>query len=93
MSVAANRKAVVRLSCAILVVCCTPHLAGVSKKDFLRHYQGMPYRDSRYLGGPQEIPGKVECAYYDLGGEGIAYHDFDTRTMAVAFSIRRTEAT
>lgn len=53
----------------------------------------MPYRDSRYLGGPQEIPGKVECAYYDLGGEGIAYHDFDTRTMAVAFSIRRTEAT
>lgn len=23
----------------------------------------------------QVIPGKIECAFYDLGGEGIAYHD------------------
>jgi hypothetical protein len=23
----------------------------------------------------QKIPGKVECAYYDEGGEGVAYHD------------------
>jgi hypothetical protein len=22
-----------------------------------------------------KIPGKLECAYYDLGGEGVAYHD------------------
>ena len=27
--------------------------------------------------GPQAIPGKVQCAYYDLGGEGVAYHDTD----------------
>ena len=79
MSVTANRKAVGWLSCAILVVFCTPHLAGLSKKDFLRNYKGTPYRDSHYQGGPQEIPGKVECAYYDLGGEGIAYHDFDAK--------------
>ena len=23
----------------------------------------------------QVIPGKIECAWYDLGGEGVAYHD------------------
>ncbi len=78
MSVTAKRKAVWWLSWAILVALCT-ELAEVSKEQFLRNYKGTPYRDSRYQGGPQEIPGKVECAYYDFGGEGIAYHDFDTK--------------
>jgi hypothetical protein len=31
------------------------------------------------MGGPQKIPGKVECAYYDRGGEGVAYHDTDAK--------------
>ncbi|WP_201755441.1 carbohydrate-binding protein [Paenibacillus glycinis] len=39
------------------------------------NYEGKPYRDAKHVGGPQLIPGKVMCAYYDLGGEGIAYHD------------------
>jgi hypothetical protein len=26
----------------------------------------------------QEIPGRIECEYYDSGGEGIAYHDTDS---------------
>ena len=26
---------------------------------------------------PQPIPGRVEAEYYDLGGEGVAYHDSD----------------
>jgi hypothetical protein len=34
-----------------------------------------------YQGGPQKIPGKVQCAYYDLGGEGIAYHDSTAKNM------------
>jgi hypothetical protein len=46
---------------------------------FFEHYKGTPFHDSRYLGGPQKIPGKVYCAYYDLGGEGIAYHDSDAK--------------
>lgn len=25
----------------------------------------------------QKIPGKIECEFYDLGGEGTAYHDTD----------------
>jgi hypothetical protein len=47
--------------------------------DFLTNYKGTPYRDSHYQGGAQNIPGRVECAYYDLGGEGIAYHDTDSK--------------
>jgi hypothetical protein len=42
-------------------------------------YQGKPFHDSVYNGGPQLIPGKVYCAYYDSGGEGIAYHDTDAK--------------
>jgi hypothetical protein len=40
-------------------------------------YQGKPFQDSVYTAGPQAIPGRLECAYYDLGGEGVAYHDTD----------------
>lgn len=39
-------------------------------------YRGSPFFDDT-LGfkGPQIIPGRVELAYYDFGGEGVAYHD------------------
>ncbi|MDR2823835.1 MAG: hypothetical protein LBB41_01385 [Prevotellaceae bacterium] len=39
------------------------------------NYKGSPYSDEKYQDGAQHIPGKVYCAYYDFGGEGIAYHD------------------
>jgi hypothetical protein len=35
--------------------------------------------DAVYRGGAQKIPGKVQCAYYDFGGEGVAYHTDDTK--------------
>lgn len=41
-------------------------------------YQGIPYSDSLYTSGAQEIPGKLQCEYYDLGGEGISWHDTDS---------------
>src|SRR5258708_9652383 len=50
--------------------CASPELKG---------YQGTPFHDSVYHGGPQKIPGRVMCAYYDLGGEGVAYHDADAK--------------
>jgi len=34
-------------------------------------YKGKPFQDTVYTAGPQSIPGRVECAYYDLGGEGV----------------------
>lgn len=38
-----------------------------------KHYKGKPWE-----GVSQEIPGKLECEKYDLGGEEIAYHDKDS---------------
>jgi len=35
-------------------------------------YKGKAFNDSI-----QQIPGKIQCEFYDLGGEGIAYHDSD----------------
>jgi hypothetical protein len=52
------------------------HAAGQSYQE---HYKGTPYQDGRYKRGAQTIPGRVECAYYDLGGEGVAYHDTDSK--------------
>jgi hypothetical protein len=45
-------------------------------------YKGKPFEDSFYKKGAQVIPGKVELGYYDLGGEGVAYHDFDSINQA-----------
>jgi hypothetical protein len=45
----------------------------------LKAYRGKPFQDSVYQGGPQKIPGRVQCAYYDFGGEGVAYHNQDTK--------------
>jgi hypothetical protein len=42
---------------------------------------GQPFHDAAYSGGPQRIPGPVFCAYYDLGGEGVAYHDSDAENQ------------
>jgi hypothetical protein len=44
----------------------------------LGNYKGTPYSDSIYNAGPQIIPGKLQCEYYDFGGEGVAFHDTDS---------------
>jgi hypothetical protein len=41
-------------------------------------YTGTPFHDSSHTNGAQTIPGRIECAWYDLGGEGVAYHDIDS---------------
>ncbi len=38
----------------------------------MKTYKGKPWANKA-----QQIPGKVQCEWYDLGGEGIAYHDAD----------------
>ncbi len=57
----------------------TPSAGMTPVADFPKNYQGIPFTDSKYTGGAQKIPGKVMCAYYDLGGEGVAYHDTDAQ--------------
>lgn len=66
--------------CSLLMLLATSMCASGAAfpKSFPKNYQGTPYRDNRYQGGAQNIPGRVECAYYDSGGEGVAYHDTDS---------------
>jgi hypothetical protein len=64
-----------RRSFLMLGVLCLP----LATFEQTSQYQGKPFHDSKYQGEPQRIPGKVFCAYYDVGGEGIAYHDADAK--------------
>ena len=63
-------KAVFHLFLMVLISSC--------QVDPLGNYKGLPYTDNLYHGGAQTIPGKVQCEYYDLGGQNIAYNDSDT---------------
>ena len=56
---------------ALFLAICAPLL----QAEIPKGYHGKPFKDSRYKAGAQIIPGRVELAYYDLGGEGVAYHD------------------
>jgi hypothetical protein len=64
------------ISRALLILTASFYLAGCAAAG-LKNYAGTPFHDRMYPGGPQKIPGRVQCAYYDLGGEGVAYHDSD----------------
>lgn len=59
------------VACLALAGCQGPNSSNYLPQD----YRGTPYKDSQHPGGPQKIPGKVYCAYYDAGGEGVAFHD------------------
>jgi hypothetical protein len=65
------------LSCGLIVLSMLPTTA--FSQSSLSKYTGVPYHDAKYSNGPQGIPGRVLCAYYDLGGEGVGYHDTDPK--------------
>ncbi|NQT26851.1 carbohydrate-binding protein [candidate division KSB1 bacterium] len=62
----------------VLLLTVTVLLATLCTKNTSSQYSGTPFSDSLYTTGAQIIPGKLQCEYYDLGGEGIAYHDSDS---------------
>jgi hypothetical protein len=68
-----------RKEMSICLLAASMLLATAFSQSFPIQYKGVPFHDSRYQGGPQKIPGRVMCAYYDLGGEGVAYHDTDSQ--------------
>lgn len=68
-----------RLVLAVLFAFFAAAALRASKTNYLKNYKGTPYEDAHYQGGPQKIPGRVEYAYYDRGGEGVAYHDADAK--------------
>ncbi len=51
-------------------------MIAVAQSNLPKTYKGTPYLHAPQI-VPQTIPGKVECAFYDEGGEGVAYHDTD----------------
>ena len=51
-------------------------IAALAQSHLPSRYKGTPYTDAKQR-APQTIPGRVECAFYDNGGEGVAYHDTD----------------
>ena len=56
----------------VLFLCLTAALVLAPRafsQSFLSQYKGVPYSDSRYQGGPQKVPGRVLCAYYDLAAK------------------------
>ena len=60
----------------IIRLCSMGWLLSLSTFSFAQHAQrvfGKPWNNAI-----QEIPGKIQCEFYDLGGEGIAYHDKDS---------------
>src|SRR6204780_1006625 len=66
-----------RRACSLCFLAASMLAAIAFSKALLSRDKGLPYHDSRYQSGAQKIPGRVLCAYYDLGGEGVAYHDTD----------------
>lgn len=68
-----NVKAKLMFSVALTAL--SIHLPGMAALP--PDYAGLPFHDAVYTAGPQTIPGRIQCAYFDLGGEGVAYHDSD----------------
>lgn len=66
-----------RLKHPLLATFCLCSLT-VMRAEVPANYQGKPFTDDFHKSGPPNIPGIVQCALYDLGGEGVAYHDTDT---------------
>lgn len=52
-------------------------LASSGLAQMPRDYLGKTFADGVHKAGATNIPGIVQCALYDLGGEGVAYHDSD----------------
>ncbi len=38
-----------------------------------------------FLGSPPRVPARIEAEHYDVGGEGVAYHDTEASNIGLAF--------
>ena len=63
----------------IVIIAMMSNNCFAQRSNVPKDYKGTPYEDSRYKKGAQVIPGRVQCAYYDMGGEGVTYHDADAK--------------
>jgi endoglucanase Acf2 len=65
---------------AVLTVKNNLNLTGVGEIVITVDGNGTPY-----TGTPKTVPGKIEAEEFDLGGEGVAYHDSDPQNVGVPF--------
>ena len=63
-----------------LILCFASCADNIDSK-FPKDYEGLPYKDNVAGEIIQTIPGKIECAYYDLGGQGVAYNDREEKNL------------
>jgi hypothetical protein len=63
-------------------------LCNIGFTQIPKDYKGKPFKPYPCFEGAQVIPGRVELAYYDEGGEGLAYHDNDSVNSGAELSYR-----
>jgi hypothetical protein len=73
-----NSKNILRILVIATIFSGTAFTESCQTEKSKKYYQGVQYSDSIFKSGIQNIPGKLQCEYYDFGGEGIAFHDNDT---------------
>ena len=73
-----NSKNILRILVIATIFSGTAFTESCQTEKSKKYYQGKPYSDSIFKSGIHNIPGKLQCEYYDFGGEGIAFHDNDT---------------
>lgn len=49
--------------------------------DAMAQYEGKPFGNERFSRSPQTIPGRVMCARFDFGGEGVSWHETTEANM------------
>lgn len=69
---------IIVFSLQVIPAICLSFLNSCDSGSALKDYSGTTFSDEVYKDGVQIIPGKVQCEYYDFGGEGIAYHESDS---------------
>jgi hypothetical protein len=65
-------------TCSLLFLATAALCAMTCGHPVASRYAGKPFSDPVTHSGLQILPGKVQCEYYDLGGEGTAFHDSDS---------------
>jgi hypothetical protein len=68
------------LMCCLVVAACSGSSSAFAAPP--PDYKGQPFADDFHKAGPPAIPGIVQCALYDLGGEGVAITTPRGRTRA-----------
>jgi hypothetical protein len=71
----------VRSFCALIIMMLVVGFgwsSNAQKNKGSKEYSGKPFGDKNKKNEAQIIPGKLQCEYYDFGGEGISFHDTDT---------------